>query len=230
MHGLPHHLAQTSAQGLIPGQFVAQFEFGGYHNFIYLIIDWSTQEAAIIDPQKGMDVIWKVLEDHKLTLKQVLLTHTHWDHIAGLPEALTRFPELPILTHAVEATRLKPEFQKNLTPIENGETLHVGKIPVKVFHTPGHSAGEICYFMPDHGPSLFTGDTLFIRDCGRTDLESGSSQEMFVSLGLLKLLPPQTWILPGHHYKPECASTLERELLESPPLLCRTVTELEALP
>lgn len=77
---------------------------------------------------------------------------------------------------------------------------------------------------------LLTGDTLFIRDCGRTDFEDGDNEQMFQSLQRIKKLPPATVILPGHHYQPETASVLELELLESAPLKCRSVEELAGLP
>ena len=103
-------------------------------------------------------------------------------------------------------------------------------------HTPGHSAGELCYRLEatdlkgELRTYLFTGDTLFIRDCGRTDLETGSNAQMFESLQRLKKFPPDTVILPGHHYVRECASTLSREMETSPPLRCASIQELEALP
>jgi glyoxylase-like metal-dependent hydrolase (beta-lactamase superfamily II) len=100
-------------------------------------------------------------------------------------------------------------------------------------HTPGHSSGEFCYLLPKQTqvdrPYVFTGDTLFIRDCGRTDLESGNDAEMFASLQILKQLDPDTVILVGHHYAKECASTLGEELKVSPPLKCASVSELSNL-
>ena len=106
----------------------------------------------------------------------------------------------------------------------------VGSIRVRVLHTPGHSAGECCYFFENGGKYLFTGDTLFIRDYGRTDFADGSNEQMFASLQRIKALPPETVILPGHHYVRECASILSKEIVESPPLRCGSVEELASLP
>jgi glyoxylase-like metal-dependent hydrolase (beta-lactamase superfamily II) len=117
-----------------------------------------------------------------------------------------------------------------LVGLQDGQRLRVGELAVDVIHTPGHSSGECCCLLAGTPPVLFTGDTLFIRDCGRTDLETGSNEEMFASLQKIKRLPSDAIILPGHHYKPEYASVLSRELRESPPLLCRSVQELIELP
>jgi glyoxylase-like metal-dependent hydrolase (beta-lactamase superfamily II) len=137
-------------------------------------------------------------------------------------------PGIELLVHDGDAHRLKHTTRA----IRHGDTISVGTLAVKVLHTPGHSAGECSYHlkMPGRPPYLFTGDTIFIRDCGRTDLETGSNEQMFESIQAIRKLAPETIILPGHHYAPECASTLGRELLESPPFRCRSVEELASLP
>jgi glyoxylase-like metal-dependent hydrolase (beta-lactamase superfamily II) len=105
---------------------------------------------------------------------------------------------------------------------------------VQVLHTPGHSPGECCFFIPaptrNDLPYLFTGDTIFIRDCGRTDFAGGNVLDMFDSIQQIKRLPQKTVILCGHHYQPEVASTIADEMVDSPPFRCRNVDELDALP
>ncbi len=216
--------------GLKERETIAQFELGKYKNFVYLVLDWDSRAAAIVDPQTDVDTPLAALERHGLRLETILLTHTHHDHIAGVPELLRRFPKLSLRVHERDARRLSEDARARATPVADGERIAVGGLSLKALHTPGHSSGECCYFLEGAPPYLLTGDTIFIRDCGRTDLESGSTSEMFASLQLIRRLPPSTVILPGHHYKPECASTLERELKESPPFGCRSVQELEALP
>ena len=224
---IPAHLAGTEAQGLALNEPVAQFRLGNFQNFVYLLLDWQTHEAAWIDPQSELDPALHALKEHGFTLKHLLLTHSHWDHVAGVPELLKRFPGISVHLHEQEAHRMKSGF----SPIQDQEVLRVGTLAVQVLHTPGHSAGECCFFLPEtQPPYLFSGDTLFIRDCGNTSQETGSNAELFQSLQRIKALPPQTVILPGHQYHRDCASTLEREMKLSAPLLCKTVDELARLP
>lgn len=228
---LPPHFSGQSAQGLVPNEPVAQFEIGSMRNFIYLILDWATRKAAIIDPQRDLDEPLSAISAYGFELEALLLTHTHFDHIAGVPPLAQLYPKLPILLNSADAHRLKPASLKpQLRLLNDGDVVTVGNLRVRVLHTPGHSAGECCYLLEGEPPYLFSGDTLFIRDCGRTDLETGSAQEMFHSLQRIKALSPRTILLPGHHYAPECASTLEKELRESPPLRCQSIEELEAQP
>jgi glyoxylase-like metal-dependent hydrolase (beta-lactamase superfamily II) len=233
MLSLPDHLSGAEARGLAEGSRVAQFELGTARNFVYLVLDWAARRAAIVDPQRDLAPPLEALERHGFGLESVLLTHTHHDHVAGVPELARRFPSLPILVHEGDRHRLRERDLPALRGIADGERLRVGGLELEVLHTPGHSAGECCFFLPagaKEPPFLLTGDTVFIRDCGRTDLETGSNAELFASLQRIKRLPPETVILPGHHYQRECASTLERELRESPPFRCRSVEELASLP
>jgi glyoxylase-like metal-dependent hydrolase (beta-lactamase superfamily II) len=230
---LPDSLSGHEARGIQPGLPVAQFEIGSYRNFVYLIIDWGSRQAAVVDPQADLAPLDEALSAHRLSLSAIFLTHSHFDHIAGVPELLRRSPRLPIYVHPGDAYRLAREHRANVTPIHGGQKLGVGGLEIDVLHTPGHSVGECSYFISsreDVPPFLFTGDTVFIRDCGRTDLETGSNEQLFASLQRIKSLPPETVILPGHHYQRECASTLARERAESPPFLCQNVQELASLP
>jgi hydroxyacylglutathione hydrolase len=227
---LPDHLAKNEPQGLTPGEVIAQYEIGDFKNFVYLILDWKTKSAAWVDPQTDLSEPLKQLAEHGLQLKSIFLTHTHHDHIAGVPGLLAKFPELAVYTHEKDARRLSKEILKKVVPVRDGETLQVGSLPIQVMHTPGHSSGECSYLLETDRPYLFTGDTIFIRDCGRTDLESGNNQEMFESIKKIRALPSQTVLLPGHHYANECATTVAAELLASPPFRCQSVEELAALP
>jgi hydroxyacylglutathione hydrolase len=234
MNALPSHLSGTEPRGLVPEQVVAQFELGDLRNFVYLILDWKTRQAALVDSQGDVDTILEALAEHGFQLAFILLTHTHHDHVAGLPEFLRRFPKLPIYTHLqnhpLDAKRLSPPVREKVSEIKEGDTLKLGELSIQVMHTPGHTSGECSYLVKADRPYLFTGDTIFIRDCGRTDFDSGSNDEMFKSIQRVKALPPETVILPGHHYARECATTVAKELLESPPFRCKTVEELASLP
>jgi glyoxylase-like metal-dependent hydrolase (beta-lactamase superfamily II) len=225
---LPSSLSGPEATGAHANVAVAQFELGSTRNFVYLLLDWTEKKAAWVDPQKDLAPPLQALKQHGFTLSHVLLTHTHHDHVAGLDDVLAMFPGVKAQVHAMDAHRLDGDAR--LAKVKDGDVIKVGALEVRVMHTPGHSAGECCFFVDGKVPLLFTGDTLFIRDCGRTDLETGNTAEMFASLQRIKTLPPATVILPGHHYARECASTLEKELLESGPLKVRSVEELGQLP
>lgn len=230
---LPSHLSGNQATGLLAHQTIAQFEIGDMKNFVYLILDWPTREAALVDPQKDLSAPLGALRSHGFRLTRVLLTHTHHDHIAGVPELVRTYPEVPISVHDSDLHRLPSAVRGNarIEKLTDGNVLKLGKLSIEVLHTPGHSSGECSFFVatPD-SPYLLTGDTVFIRDCGRTDFEDGSNTAMFASLQRIKKLPPSTVILPGHHYAAEVASTIEQELLDSPPFRAGSVDELESLP
>ena len=227
---LPEHLSSHEARGLSENEPVAQFELGNFRNFIYLILDWKEKKAAIVDPQSDLDEPLGALKQHGFKLESIFLTHTHHDHIAGVPALVERFKGIPVYVHPTDARRLNKNLESSVHALSDGQVVQVGSIPVKVMHTPGHSAGECSYFFERGGKYLFTGDTLFIRDCGRTDFEDGSNDQMFSSLQRIKALAPETVILPGHHYVKECASILSKEIAESAPLKCRSVAELAVLP
>ena len=229
---LPTHLAQPAALGEVQGEPIAQFEIGSYQNFVYLILDWDQKKAAWVDPQSDLTAPLKVLTQYGFELQSILLTHTHFDHIAGVPQLVQMYPNVPVHLHNDDLHRLNSDLlhHEKFKSIQDGDVIQIGKHQVQVLHTPGHSAGEVSFFLQDTHPYLFSGDTIFIRDCGRTDLGSGSNEQMFASLQKIKKLPPETILLPGHHYRQECASTLEDEFRESPPFQCKTIQELTLLP
>lgn len=201
-------------------------------NFVYLLIDWEKKKAAIVDPQEDLSAPLSALAAHGLELERVLITHTHFDHVAGLPALVRERPELTCVLHEADLHRIAKVVRGGRPRlVEDGETFDVGGLAVKALHTPGHSAGHSCFLVEATAPALlFTGDTIFINDCGRTDFADGSDEAMFASIQRVKALPPGTVILPGHHYRPQVASTVGHEAATSPPFLARSVAELAALP
>ena len=214
---------------------VFQFEVGAMQNLVYLVVDWSTKQAAWVDPQKDLDKPLAVLKKYQLSLQSVWLTHTHADHVAGLSDLMAQFPKIPVYLHEKETFRLKlaPSFQNRLRYLQDQERFTLGALNIRAWHMPGHSAGALSFeiqAVDKAPPLLLTGDTLFIRDCGRTDLPTGSTTQMFDSLQRYRQFSAETILLPGHHYREEWWSTLGQEWQESPPFKCRSAAELEALP
>lgn len=234
---IPKHLTTNRAEGLIRGEAIAQYELGSMRNFVYLVIDWEMKEALIVDPQKDLAPL-EDLQANGIALKGILITHSHHDHIAGVSPLLEIDPSLPVYVHPLDEHRLKKISNSSLHLLTDGERFYLNGektgtgVEIETLHSPGHSAGEVCFVVrvPDGSGYLLSGDTLFIRDCGRTDLETGNNEAMFATLQKLKSLPDSYVMLPGHHYALETANLLGVEKTTSPPLLCLSVEELRTLP
>jgi glyoxylase-like metal-dependent hydrolase (beta-lactamase superfamily II) len=134
-----------------------------------------------------------------------LVTHTHQDHVGGhlfghdipgVEELLAKHP-MKVYVHEAEREFLKG-FGSDVVQVRGGDTLQVGQVPLTFIHTPGHTPGSQCFLVDGR---LISGDTLFIRSCGRTDLPGSDPQEMYTSLTQrLGALPEETVVLPGHNY------------------------------
>jgi glyoxylase-like metal-dependent hydrolase (beta-lactamase superfamily II) len=140
-----------------------------------------------------------------MRLTGALVTHTHQDHVGGhlfghdipgVEELLAKHP-MKVYVHQDEREFLKG-FGSDVVPVQGGDTLQVGQVPLTFIHTPGHTPGSQCFLVDG---CLISGDTLFIRSCGRTDLPGSDPQEMYTSLTQrLGALPEETVVLPGHNY------------------------------
>lgn len=159
-------------------------------NFAYLIGDEKTRLAAVVDPAGAVDRILRLAEDHGLKIIYIINTHSHSDHTAGSQELASAAGAKIIMHKKARAT-------KHLT-VEDGEVISVGELRIKVIYTPGHSPDGISLQVED---KLLTGDTLFVGECGRTDLPGGSSEELYDSLfGKLIKLDDELEVYPGHDY------------------------------
>lgn len=171
----------------------------------YLLLDEASGEAAVIDPGFVNDRLLDEIAKYKV--RWILLTHGHFDHIEGVDRlrALTGAPSAAFRTEGAFAA--DPAQNGSLLmfgrPIactvdrllEDGETIHVGAVPVQVLHTPGHTAGGCCYVTPE---AVFTGDTLMGYSVGRCDLPTGDEAALAVSLQKLAALPGDPAICGGH--------------------------------
>ena len=184
-------------------------------NFSYVVADEKTREAAIIDPGFNVDAIVMLVKSQKLEAKYVIDTHGHGDHTAGNEEVKSALGA-KVVAH--EFSRVRKDFS-----VTDGDTLTLGSIAIKVIHTPGHSPDSICLLVDD---KLLTGDTLFVGECGRTDLTSGSSEDMFHSLfDKLMKLDDSIEVYPGHDYGPKPSSTIGEEKRSNYTLEKRTLEE-----
>jgi glyoxylase-like metal-dependent hydrolase (beta-lactamase superfamily II)/rhodanese-related sulfurtransferase len=182
--------------------------------YTYVVYDAATLEAIIIDPvdcmlQRDM----QTLASLKLTLKYIVETHTHADHITSAA-ALAEHTGAQIATPAGCGAQAAVQ-------LEGGDVLTVGSLRLKALHTPGHTAGSMSYWLEGlTQPHVFTGDTLLINGCGRTDFQSGSAQALYHSITqVLFALPPQTTVWPGHDYKGNTHSTIGEQRSSNPRLV-----------
>ncbi|XP_054549863.1 hydroxyacylglutathione hydrolase, mitochondrial isoform X4 [Talpa occidentalis] len=164
-------------------------------NYMYLIIDTNSREAAVVDPVQPQKVV-ETVRKQGVKLTTVLTTHHHWDHAGGNEKLVKLEPGLKVyggddrigaLTH--KATHLL--------------TLQVGSLSVKCLSTPCHTSGHICYLVSKPGsaepPAVFTGDTLFVAGCGK--FYEGTADQMHKALlEVLGRLPPDTRVYCGHEY------------------------------
>ena len=185
--------------------YLKQIELGPMQNFVYLIGDQASRECVVVDPAWEIDGIAELVAKDDMRLIGALVTHTHQDHVGGhlfghdipgVQELLARHP-MKVYVHQDEREFLKG-FGSDVVQVRGGDTLQVGQVPLTFIHTPGHTPGSQCFLVDGR---LISGDTLFIRSCGRTDLPGSDPQEMYTSLTQrLGALPEETVVLPGHNY------------------------------
>lgn len=176
----------------------------------YLIQDKKTKEAMVIDPAGEADKILEMLTILEAKLKYIYLTHCHGDHIGGVKEVKEKMGG-KVLIHRMDAEGLK---DRNITltdyigmhqveleadsRVDDGDLIHIGEIEFTVIHTPGHTKGSTCLYCKQE-KMLFSGDTIFHGTWGRTDLPTGSFEEMIHSISYkLMVLPDDVIIYPGH--------------------------------
>ncbi len=180
---------------------VHQIEVGHMQNFTYVVEDEDSGEAIIIDPSWDLPNIEQVVKRNDLKVKYIVNTHHHFDHTLG-NEAMAKSTEAKIVQH--EASDLKHD-----EIVHDGDKIQFGNSELLVVHTPGHSKDSICLIGDG---KIFSGDTLFVGNCGRVDLPGGSSKELYHSLfDILYNLDENLVLYSGHNYGPVQTSTLGKE-------------------
>jgi glyoxylase-like metal-dependent hydrolase (beta-lactamase superfamily II) len=187
-------------------------ELGPMENFIYLIHDHASDRAAVVDPAWDVPEVLALAERLGVRITDILLTHSHHDHINGISQ---------VLEHSdAQLHLLKAEAQfwgqgLDLPTLHHGgDVITLGDTDVRVLHTPGHTPGSACYHV---GDELITGDTLFVFGCGRCDLRGGDPEQMYGTLrDMVARLPADTLIRPGHNYAEQDTSTLDEQVAGNP--------------
>ena len=176
----------------------------------YIIVCEDTKEAMVIDPAGEVEKITEMLDVLKAKIKYIYLTHCHGDHTGAVSELKNKCGGR-ILAHRIESENLKnpqvtlnyyigmPEVQfETDARIDDGDLIHIGNIEFKVILTPGHTNGSTCLFCEEK-KMLFSGDTIFRRTWGRTDLPTGSLNDIIDSItNKLLILPEDIIVYPGH--------------------------------
>jgi len=170
---------------------------GAYQTNCYLAWGKNADSCIVIDPGYDPEVV--LIEAKKLgkTVEAVLLTHGHFDHVGGV-KAIRRLTGCPVYLHEAELSMPEAWTDGPLTYTHTygeGDRLSLAGLDIRVLHTPGHTPGSVCLAVEN---TLFSGDTLFMDSCGRTDLPGGDMQTLLKSLQRLEELQTDYAVLPGH--------------------------------
>ncbi len=188
---------------------ITQIPVGQMANFSYIISDRHSLDAAVVDPSWDLETIISVLKKNKWNAKYIINTHTHFDHILG-NEQIAAATGAKIMQHE-NSTAYKDIV------VKGDHMFTIGDVTVNVLFTPGHSNDSICLIVDED--SILTGDTLFIGNCGRTDLPGSDPELMYDSLyNKIRNLKESLIIYPGHDYGPAKTSTIYEEKRSNPML------------
>ena len=180
---------------------VYQFEVGDMQNFTYLLEDEDSGEAIVIDPSWDLPDVLQTIERNNMKIKYIVNTHYHFDHTIG-NDFMVKSTGAKIVQH-------KESALKNDMKVYDGDKIKFGNSEVTVFHTPGHSKDSICLVGDE---KIFSGDTLFVGNCGRIDLPGGNARELYHSLFDVVCKMNENLVLyPGHNYGSSVTSTIGKE-------------------
>jgi glyoxylase-like metal-dependent hydrolase (beta-lactamase superfamily II) len=205
--------------------FLKQLQVGHMVVFAYILGDTESGEGLVVDPAYEADTILAEAAKHNITIKYIVNTHGHIDHIGGNAD-MKEQTGADIIIHEADAHMLGASsaaklqiFQVKQSPaaditVRDGDIISIGSIRVTVLHTPGHTPGCISLSVPGY---VCTGDTLFVGGVGRTDLPGGSPEALSTSIReKLLTLPDDTIVLPGHNYGHTVTSTIGYEKKHNP--------------
>ncbi len=197
------------------GYAIHALELGPMENFVYLLHDLGTDTAAIVDPAWEVEEMLALASDKGIRITDILLTHSHHDHVNGIESVVERTDaRIHLLKEEARfwgQTLIKPMLH------HGGDSILVGDSEIRILHTPGHTPGSACFHL---GNDLIAGDTLFVFGCGRCDLQGGDPEQMFHTLKRIRTeLPGKTTLHPGHNYAPSHPTTTLDTQVQGNPFL-----------
>lgn len=189
----------------------------------YVCYDEDSKDGFVVDPGGQSQKLLKAINEENISVKYIILTHGHGDHIGGIDFILKYFPDAKLVANENEKEMLADGrlntshafYGRNIEPVpdllvKDNEHLKIGNMDLRFIYTPGHTKGGMCIYT---GNVLFSGDTLFRHSIGRTDLYGGDFNEIIrVIKNKLFLLPDETIVLPGH----DAATTIAEEKRANP--------------
>ncbi len=184
---------------------IKQIKLGSTDNFSYIVACEYSKKCAVIDPGADKKSILRYIINNNLKLEYILATHFHYDHTSEA-ESISAETGAKIAMHKDDI----PHYAKKVDILLNdGDIIEIGDtVKLRVIHSPGHTPGGVCYYTDGH---IFTGDTLFVGDSGRTDLPYGDRPTLGATLRKIMQLPENTIVYPGHDYGLTPTSTLGYE-------------------
>lgn len=200
-----------------------QIRVGG-DNFGYVIYCERSNEAALVDPGMDASKALRFIELKKLKLLYIINTHHHGDHCAE-NSRVKRILGCQIVASEVDAPGIPGGTDMT---VSEGDDILLGDVSMRFIITPGHTPGGLCIIVDDR--TILTGDTLFISDCGRTDLPGGSDRQMYRTIQRLKTLPDELMVYPGHDYGSVPSDTLGNLKRDNVVLLAGSLEEFLKIP
>ena len=203
-----------------PAFSVQSFEGGYDKNFSYILTCLKTMNSIIIDASLNPNILKPCLKYNPST---ILITHSHNDHVKYIKSYINLYPNMKVVGHS--KSKLNTE-QNNYFPVLNNSILTIGKLKIKILHTPGHYFDSICYLVEN---IIFTGDTMFVGRPGRTISNGSNIKELYNSIyKTILTLPQNTIIYPGHNYGQAPTITIQKNIEISPLLQASDENDFEA--
>ncbi len=196
----------------------------GFDNFSYIIFDSIAKKAVVIDPSTNVKKTLNFIKSNNLDLKYIINTHYHRDHTNKNKKLKELFPKAKIVVSEKLSNRLD---SSTYIKINESSELKIDSILLKFLLTPGHTPDGLC--ITANNKAIFTGDTLFIDDCGRADLHDSDIKDLFESLQKIKNLPDNLIIYPGHDYGSKTYDKLKNQIKTNKTLIANSLDEFKKI-